>query len=72
MNQLKKILGILWIALGIVAGYYLFVNQALPLWGKGGNDLVPAIIYTFILMPLVSTSMIIFGYFSLKGEYDYQ
>ncbi|MFM1913561.1 MAG: hypothetical protein RIR51_1404, partial [Bacteroidota bacterium] len=65
MNQLKKILGILWIALGIVAGYYLFVNQALPLWGKGGNDLVPAIIYTFILMPLVSTSMIIFGYFSL-------
>ncbi|MFM1913527.1 MAG: hypothetical protein RIR51_1370, partial [Bacteroidota bacterium] len=47
-------------------------NQALPLWGKGGNDLVPAIIYTFILMPLVSTSMIIFGYFSLKGEYDYQ
>lgn len=70
MKNLKKILGIIWIILGISASYYLFVNQALPLWKTGGNDLVPAIIYTFILTPLVCASMVIFGYFSFKGEYN--
>jgi hypothetical protein len=47
MNLIKRILGIVWIGLGIGAGIYLIYFQAVPLWAKGGNDLVPAIIYTF-------------------------
>lgn len=70
MNLIKRILGIVWIGLGIGAGIYLFYFQAVPLWAKGGNDLVPAIIYTFVLAPLISIGMSLFGYYSLQGEFD--
>lgn len=70
MNTIKKILGILWIALGIGAGYYLVISQALPLWESGGNDLVPAIIYTFILAPLITLGMSTFGYYAVTGEFN--
>ncbi len=70
MNLIKRILGIIWIGLGIGAGIYLIYFQAVPLWAKGGNDLVPAIIYTFVLAPLISIGMSLFGYYSLQGEFD--
>ncbi|MBP6054852.1 MAG: hypothetical protein KA527_04365 [Cytophagaceae bacterium] len=70
MNAIKKILGLVWIALGVAAGIYLVYFQALPLWEKGGNDLVPAIIYTCVLAPLISVGMSVFGYYSLTGEFD--
>jgi hypothetical protein len=70
MNSIRRILGVLWIAVGLYAGYYLFINQALPMWGKGGTDLVPAIIYTFILAPIIAGGMSVLGYYALTGEYD--
>ena len=70
MNLIKRILGIVWIGLGIGAGIYLIYFQAVPLWAKGGNDLVPAIIYNFVLAPLISIGMSLFGYYSLQGEFD--
>jgi hypothetical protein len=70
MNLLKRILGIVWIGLGIGAGIYLIYFQAVPLWAKGGNDLVPAIIYTFVLAPLISIGMSLFGYYAFQGEFD--
>lgn len=70
MNLIKRILGIVWIGLGIGAGIYLIYFQAVPLWAKGGNDLVPAIIYTFVLAPLISIGMSLLGFYSLQGEFD--
>jgi hypothetical protein len=76
MNTIKKYLGIVWIAIGLYAGYYLFVNQALAMWQKGLSDtkfieeLVPAIIYTFVLTPIIVGGMSIFGMYCLKGEYS--
>lgn len=70
MNLIKRILGIVWIGLGIGAGIYLIYFQAVPLWAKGGNDLVPAFIYTFVLAPLISIGMSLFGFYSLQGEFD--
>ncbi|UAJ14683.1 DUF6814 family protein [Aquirufa lenticrescens] len=70
MNLIKRILGIVWIGLGIGAGIYLIYFQAVPLWAKGGNDLVPAIIYTFVLAPLISIGMSLFGFYSFQGEFD--
>lgn len=50
MSTLKRILGIVWIALGIAAGYYLLINQAIPKFQSDkSEDLIPAIIYTFVL-----------------------
>jgi len=70
LNGLKRLLGIVWILLGLATGLYLVYFQAMPLWEKGGNDLVPAIIYTFILAPFISIGMSLFGYFALTGEFD--
>lgn len=71
MNQLKRILGFVWIVLGIYAGYYLLVNQAIPKFmSDKSEDLVPAIIYTFILMPVITGGLMVFGYYSISGEYD--
>jgi len=71
MNAVKKILGIVWILVGAGAGYYLLINQALPKFGTGkSEDLIPAIIYTFILCPLIVGSLATFGFYALKGEYD--
>ena len=70
MNGLKRLLGIVWMVLGVATGLYLVYFQAMPLWAKGGNDLVPAIIYTFILAPFISIGMSLFGYYALNGEFD--
>jgi hypothetical protein len=70
MNILKKIIGFLSMLIGLGAGYYLIVNQAFPLFEKGGNDLVPAIIYTFVLAPIISFGMFTFGKYAIQGEFD--
>jgi hypothetical protein len=71
MNQVKRILGVAWILLGIYAGYYLLVSQAIPKFmSDKAEDLVPAIIYTFILMPVITGGLMVFGYYSIIGEYD--
>ena len=70
MNKIKRILGIVWIAIGAVAVYYLFINQALGMWKEGGEKLVPAIIYTFVLCPLIAYGLFTFGKYCLLGEYD--
>ncbi len=71
MNIIKRILGVVWILLGVYAGYYLLVNQAVPKFmSDKAEDLVPAIIYTFILAPVITGGLAVFGYYSLTGEYD--
>jgi hypothetical protein len=71
MNKLKRIAGIIWILIGLCAGYYLIVNQAIPKFKSPNNqDLIPAIIYAFILTPIIVGGMVIFGVYALQGEYD--
>jgi hypothetical protein len=71
MNQLRRILGILWILLGLAGGYYLIINQAIPKFTSGkSEDLIPAIIYAFILTPIIVGGLLIFGKYALQGEYD--
>ena len=71
MNAIKKLLGIVWIGLGLAAGYYLLINQAIPKFETGKQeDLIPAIIYTFVLAPIIVGGLGIFGYYSLTGEYS--
>lgn len=70
MNAIKKILGVVWIALGLFAVYYLIVNQAVTLWNKGGENVIPAIIYTVVLCPMIAGALGTFGLYCLQGEYD--
>jgi hypothetical protein len=70
MNLIKKALGIVWLILGGFAVYYLVVNQALSLWNKGGENVIPAIIYTLVLCPMIAGALGYFGYYCLTGEYE--
>ena len=70
-NRLRRLMGIGWMAVGIMSGYYLLVSQAIPKFQSGQPaDKIPALIYAFILTPLIVGSFLIFGYYALKGEYD--
>lgn len=70
MNAIKRILGIVWIVIGIGAVYYLFVNQALGMFKEGGEKMIPAIIYTFILCPMIAGALGTFGLYCLQGEFN--
>lgn len=71
MNQLRKIMGFVWIILALGAGYYLIISQAIPKFeSPKPEDRIPAIIYAFILTPIIVGGLGIFGYYSVKGEYD--
>ena len=74
MNKIRRMAGILWLAMGAVAGYFSITSIGLPKFNSGlaGNqsDLVFGIIMLFILTPLIVGSLLIFGYYSVNGEYD--
>lgn len=71
MNQLRRYMGIVWMLLALAAGYYLIVNQAVPkFFSEKPEDRIPAIIYAFILTPIITGGLLVFGYYSLTGEYD--
>ncbi len=71
MNGLKKILGILWIAIALAVGYFGITVLGIPKISSGKQeDLVFGIIILFVLMPIISGGMAIFGYYSLTGEYS--
>lgn len=71
MNKVKRVAGLLWIIIGLAAGYYLIVNQAIPKFkSPKPEDLIPAIIYAFILTPIIVGGLTIFGIYAFTGEYD--
>jgi hypothetical protein len=71
MKELKRILGIVWLALAAASAYFCIFEFGLPKFSTGRQeDLVFGIIVLFILTPLVVFGLGIFGYYALKGEYD--
>lgn len=71
MDGLKKILGILWILVALAVAYFGITIMGIPKLASGKQeDLVFGIIILFVLVPIVSGGMAIFGYYSLIGEYS--
>lgn len=71
MKALKRILGIVWLALAAAAAYFCIFIFGLPKFGTGKQeDLVFGIIILFILTPLIVAGLGTFGLYALKGEYD--
>ena len=71
MDQLKRILGIVWLALAVAASYFCIFEFGLPKFQSGKQeDLVFGIIILFILTPLVVLGLGTFGYYAVKGEYN--
>ncbi len=70
MNQIKRVLGLIWIALAVATAYYCIDIFGGKLTSGKQEDLVFGIIIFFILLPLVVLGLGTFGYFSLMGDYD--
>lgn len=74
MNAVKRLLGLVWIALAVAAVMLMFriaieKTYAVPEGIERANTALQWGIILFILLP-VSAGLVIFGYYSLKGEYD--
>ena len=71
MNQLKRSLSMIWIALAAAAAYFCIFEFGLPKLTSGKQeDLVFGIIILFILTPLIVIGLGTFGYYALMGDYD--
>ena len=71
MNQLKKIMGVVWM-LTAPAVIYILVSGAILNIGSGTKDInkpVPWIIIITIFTP-IAVGLFIFGYYAIKGEYS--
>ena len=72
MNQLKRILGIVWLVLGPVLIFILVKSAVHNISANGKGDIskpLPWIIIITIFMP-IAIGFMIFGWYSFKGEYD--
>ncbi len=68
---MKKYLGIVWIAIALIAGYFNIVIMGIPKLMSGKqDDLVFAIINLGVLTPIVVGGLLVFGYYAWKGEYN--
>ena len=70
MNQIKRVLGLIWIALAVATAYYCIDIFGGKLTSGKQEDLVFGIIIFFILLPLVVLGLGTFGYYSFLGDYD--
>jgi len=72
MNSIKRIAGILWIAIGPVAVYYLIKTAVSEIAKKPLIDTkIQWAVFIIIFIP-IAIGLVIFGYYALKGEYDEQ
>lgn len=71
MDKIKRILGIVWLALSIAAAYFCVFIFGIPKVMSGKQeDLVFGIIILLVLTPLIVAGLATFGYYALIGEYD--
>jgi len=71
MNIIKRILGLVWIALSGIVFYFGLTVMGIPKLTSGlQEDLVFGIIIVFVLLPIVVGGLGIFGWYSLTGEYS--
>lgn len=70
MNLLKRILGIVWMLIGPAAIAFLIFEAAQKIKANPSQDVyLPWIIIITIFAP-IAIGFVIFGYYSLKGEYE--
>ena len=71
MDAIKKILGIVWLALAAVIAYYgIGEFGMMKVMSDKQEDQVFGIIIIGVLMPIVVGGLAVFGWYSLKGEYS--
>ncbi|TAE32892.1 MAG: hypothetical protein EAZ91_03220 [Cytophagales bacterium] len=71
MNTIKRLLGLVWLGLAALSGYYGITALGIPKLTSGKtDDLVFGIIIVFVLMPIIVGGLVTFGLYALQGEYN--
>ncbi|TAE55883.1 MAG: hypothetical protein EAZ89_05240 [Bacteroidetes bacterium] len=74
MNQIKRLLGIIWIVLGPAAIAFMFMQAAQKITAAApaakANIILQWGIIITIFVP-IAIGLVIFGYYAFKGEYDH-
>jgi hypothetical protein len=71
MNALKRSLGLIWLALGPVAVFYLVRTALHEISAKPVIDTkIQWGVFIGVFIP-IAIGLMIFGYFALRGEYDH-
>jgi hypothetical protein len=71
MNQLKRILGVIWILLAPLAVFYLIKTAIQEIERKPDMDTkIQWAVFIIVFVP-IAFGLVIFGYYALKGEYDH-
>lgn len=71
INKPKRLLGIVWMLLGIAAAYFGIMELGLPKIMSGKqDDLIFGVIMLFLITPIATVGLIIMGKYALQGEYE--
>ena len=71
MNTIKRFAGVVWILMGPAAIYYLVKTAGEEIAKKPVIDTkIQWIVFVAIFFP-IAIGLMIFGWYALKGEYDY-
>ncbi len=71
IKPLKRVLGFVWIILAVATAYFGIWILGIPKITSGiQEDLVFGIIIMFVLTPIVTGGLLIFGKYALEGAYD--
>ncbi|MEI7736222.1 MAG: DUF6814 family protein [Ferruginibacter sp.] len=72
MNAIKRIMGVAWMVIAPVVIYFLVMGAIHNISSTGTKDInkpIPWVIIITIFTP-IALGLMIFGWYSLKGEYD--
>ncbi len=70
MKEIKKILGIVWMLLGLATAYFGIFELGIPKFSSGKQeDLVFGIIIMLVLTPIITGGLLIFGKYAWDGEF---
>ena len=72
MDKLKRVLGFLWMIIGVVSTIVLIAGAIQNIDVNGTADInkpIPWIIIIAIFTP-IAIGLVIFGWYAVKGEYD--
>ena len=71
MNNIKKLIGLLCIVLGLFAEYYLITAITSGSLVKNPEEnLIFALTVIPVSIPVILGGLVLFGYYAFKGEYD--
>jgi hypothetical protein len=70
MNLIKRLLGPVWIFLALYVGYDRIVDSLEKIVSPNLDDRIFGWVVLLVLTPLIVSSLGLFGYYALRGEYD--